>query len=168
MPLNVIDYFKKVLLMTASCKATVNEVGLYTSFDDKHRFKFYVCVKVLGHYVTCNFRSDMSENDCKNNLKDAKTLLMGDKPTLKKPISKQFIRLMPYIISFLGKVERMGITVNVDSNDIDFRVQEVGKGYCQWHYAILKAGDDKDKFDNSISDMDKYLKSIKSDGSRNL
>ena len=146
MPLNAIDYFKKVLLMTASCKTTVNEVSLYTSFDDKHRFKFYICVKVLGHYVTCNFRPDMSENDCKNNLKDAKTLLMGDKPTLKKPISKQLLRLMPYIV----------------------RVQEVGKGYCQWHYANLKAGDDKDKFDNSISDMDNYLKSIKSDRSRNL
>lgn len=161
-------YFKKVLLMTASCKTSIEEVSLHTSFDNENRFKFYMCVKVSDRYITCNFRPDMSESDCENNLKDAKTLLMGDKPTLKKPLSKQFVRLMPYIIRYFDKVERMSITVNQDNNLIDFSVQEFTKGYCQWHYVNMRAGEDKGKTDKTLYDMSKYLKPIKRDEGRNL
>lgn len=168
MAVDLRDYFKKVLLMTASCKTSVREVSLHTSFDYENHFKFYMCIKVLGHYITCNFRPDMSESDCENNLKDAKTLLMGDKPTLKKPLSKQFVRLMPYIIRYFDKVERMGLTVNGDNNLIDLSIQEFTKGYCQWHYVNMRAGEDKGKTDKTLYDMGKYLKPIKRDEGRNL
>lgn len=168
MAVDVRDYFKKVLLMVASCKTSIGEVSLHTSFDNENRFAFYMCVKVLDHYITCNFRPNMSESDCENNLKDAKTLLMGSKPLLKKPISKQFVRLMPYIIRYFDKVERMSITVNGDKNTIDFSVQEFTKGYCQWHYANMRAVEDKGKTDKTLYDMGKYLKPIKRDEGRNL
>lgn len=168
MAVDVRDYFKKVLLMTASCKTSIEDVSLHTSFDNENRFKFYMFVKVSDRYITCNFRPDMSEKDCENNLKDAKTLLMGDKPTLKKPLSKQFVRLMPYIIRYFDKVERMSITVNQDNNLIDLSIQEFAKGYCQWHYVNMRAGENKGKTDKTLYDMGKYLKPIKHDEGRNL